>query len=68
MPDITMCGSITCPLRYNCYRSQCSGTQPKEFRQSYFIQAPYDADKQDCAMYLSVAEVEWDGYDPDEDN
>lgn len=50
MPDITMCNGINsdtkieCPLRENCYRFTA---KPNEFRQSYFITAPFEEDKCD---------------------
>jgi hypothetical protein len=36
MPDITMCGDVTCPLRDTCYRNPASGTVPDPYRQSFF--------------------------------
>ena len=56
MPDITMCGSISCPMRYVCYRNQCSGTQPKEFRQAYFVFDPWDAAAHKCDYLVDISE------------
>lgn len=52
MPDITMCPSIECPFRKRCYRSECSGTVPSKFRQSYFLYVPYDEETGSCEYYL----------------
>ena len=44
MPDISMCSGSDkntkepCPLRWNCYRFTAI---PSEFRQSYFVEAPF---------------------------
>jgi hypothetical protein len=44
MPDITMCSGYDkvtkepCPLQGNCYRFLAA---PSEFRQSYFVEAPF---------------------------
>lgn len=43
MPDITMCRAerddkLICPMREKCYRFTA---KPNEFRQSYFIHAPW---------------------------
>ena len=35
MPDITMCSNYKCPIRWHCYRSASSGTEPSDRRQSY---------------------------------
>ncbi len=40
MPDITMCDDKTCPLAPKCYRNPASGTQPNEYRQSWFVESP----------------------------
>jgi hypothetical protein len=37
MPDITMCGSETCPLKTKCYRNPASGTEPRGWRQLWFF-------------------------------
>lgn len=36
MPDISMCASEICPLRFTCYRNPESGTVPSEYWQSWF--------------------------------
>lgn len=47
MPDISMCNGVrisledphyVCPMRDNCYRYMA---EPSEFRQSFFIGAPF---------------------------
>jgi hypothetical protein len=45
MPDITMCKGDDCPLKDKCYRFLAS---PSEYAQSYFVDAPYDKEKQEC--------------------
>ena len=35
MPDISMCPSFDCPIRFTCYRNPASGTEPTERRQSW---------------------------------
>jgi hypothetical protein len=37
MPDIAMCASATCPLKYNCYRFMA---EPNPYRQSYIERDP----------------------------
>lgn len=37
MPDISMCPSVDCPSRSNCYRHTDSGTKPNEYRQTYTV-------------------------------
>lgn len=49
MPDITMCGSMNCTVRQTCYRNPHSGTQPSEWRQSWFVQIP--GENQYCLHY-----------------
>jgi len=49
MPDITMCGSVNCTVRQTCYRNPHSGTQPSEWRQSWFAQVP--GENQHCLHY-----------------
>tara|TARA_R110000782_G_scaffold121760_2_gene212846 strand:- start:76 stop:288 length:213 start_codon:yes stop_codon:yes gene_type:complete len=49
MPDISMCGSATCPLAKTCYRNELSGTKPNEFRQSYFYALKEEGE--DCRYY-----------------
>ena len=52
MPDISMCSSTTCPLKSKCYRNPASGTQPSEFRQSWF--ATMEGWGEDCKYYWPV--------------
>jgi len=52
MPDISMCMSSTCPLKRSCYRNPDSGTEPSEFRQSWFIGPA--AEGLDCQYYWPV--------------
>lgn len=51
MPDITMCNGIkcrsVCPLKDTCYRHRAI---PSEFRQAYFMTAPFKINE-----YLSVS-------------
>lgn len=49
MPDITMCDSKTCVVRKTCHRNPESGTNPSEYRQSWFVQPP--GDDADCVSY-----------------
>jgi hypothetical protein len=49
MPDITMCGSETCPLKTMCYRNPASGTRPSEYRQAWFLNIDKEGD--DCKHY-----------------
>ena len=55
MPDITMCGSDSCPYRETCYRNEESGTKPSEFRQSFFMNPPYDKETGECEYYWPIA-------------
>ena len=47
--DITMCSGQDCPLRETCYRFTAT---PSEFRQSYFLNIPYNEETKTC-------EYEW---------
>jgi hypothetical protein len=44
MPDITMCGRETCPLKTMCYRNHASGTRPSEFQKSWFMGLPSEGE------------------------
>ena len=46
--DITMCSGKNCPLSTTCYRYTAKAN---EFRQSYFIETPYNKEKQECEHY-----------------
>ena len=48
MPDITMCEGKDCPLKETCYRYTAT---PNEYRQSYFVNPPYDEEKKECTHY-----------------
>lgn len=48
MPDITMCNGNGCPLKDTCWRHTA---KPSEFRQSYFVNPPYDKKEKKCKYY-----------------
>lgn len=48
MADITMCSGKNCPLRGRCYRY---AAKPSEYRQSYFVEPPFDKEKQECEYF-----------------
>ena len=50
MPDISMCASYTCPLKFKCYRNPNSGTKASEYRQAWWIGLAKEGD--DCEYYL----------------
>jgi hypothetical protein len=52
MPDISMCSGEKCPLKENCYRFLAI---PNEFRQSYFMNPPYNHQTNECEYF-------WDNY------
>ena len=43
--DITMCSGQDCPLKETCYRFAAT---PSEFRQSYFLNIPYNKETKTC--------------------
>jgi hypothetical protein len=45
MADITMCKGIECPIKKDCYRFTAI---PNKYRQSAFLNSPYDKDKKEC--------------------
>lgn len=49
MPDIAMCEGFGCPWKEDCYRFTA---KPSEWRQSYFMETPFDADKQECSEFI----------------
>jgi len=57
MPDICMCPGDRCPLRDHCYRHKA---KPSELRQTWFMTAPYDEDRQHCDEYWPI---DRDGHD-----
>jgi hypothetical protein len=48
MPDITMCEGTGCPAKDNCYRHTA---KPSEYRQSYFVNPPYNKQENKCDHY-----------------
>lgn len=48
MPDITMCNGEKCPKKVRCYRFKAI---PSKFRQSFFVEAPYDKKTKACLEY-----------------
>ena len=48
MPDICMCKGNKCPLKEKCYRHTARAT---EYRQAYFVEAPYDHEAGECKHY-----------------
>lgn len=48
MADITMCKGTDCPLNDKCHRHTAV---PNEYRQAYFVTAPYDKEKNECKHY-----------------
>jgi len=53
MPDITKCEDKDCPLKESCYRFTA---KPSEYRQSYFVETPYNKETKECDYY-------WDNKD-----
>ena len=51
MPDITMCKGTNCPKRDSCYRHTA---EANPYRQSYFVDAPYDKENDLCEYYSKV--------------
>ena len=51
MPDISMCTNFGCSLAKTCYRSEESGTQPSQYRQSYL--SPKN-DGANCEYYFPI--------------
>lgn len=50
MSDITKCHGDFCPLKEECYRY----TSPdSKYVQSYFMESPYDNEKQNCEHYYT---------------
>lgn len=54
MPDITMCSGEGCPLKDDCWRHNAT---PNEYRQSFFVTPPYDAESNDC-VYFWVSDLD----------
>ena len=51
MSDITMCKGVDCPLKESCYRYK---TKANPYRQSYFIETPYNKETNACDHYGSI--------------
>jgi hypothetical protein len=45
MADITKCKGEDCPLKEKCYRFTA---KENEYRQAYFINTPYNKQKETC--------------------
>lgn len=43
-----MCEGDGCPLKDNCYRHTAT---PNPYRQSYFLDSPYDSKRRECEHY-----------------
>ena len=63
MPDIAMCEGIGCPMRDACYRYTAT---PSEFRQSYFMDIPYNKESGECEHYWEHADDGGCGHDQNE--
>jgi hypothetical protein len=50
MPDISMCSGDGCPIKERCHRFTAT---PNEYRQSYFVNPPYENGK--CVYYWGDA-------------
>ena len=48
MPDISKCKGTDCPLKESCYRYTAIDS---EYRQSYFMKAPYNKEEDKCNHY-----------------
>ena len=55
MDDITKCTGEGCPLRYDCHRYTA---KDNEFRQSYFVEIPFDKKLNTCE-YIWNDNSEW---------
>ncbi|MNR29141.1 hypothetical protein D3C85_1465090 [compost metagenome] len=59
MADITACSgkdeSFVCPFKEDCYRFTCI---KNPYRQSYFVEIPFDKEKVDCKYYWANSKVE----------
>ena len=51
MPDITMCQGKDCPLKETCYRYTAT---PSEYRQSYFVNPPYNKEENKCDYHMEI--------------
>lgn len=48
MTDIAKCKGGDCPLKETCYRYIAPAD---EYAQSYFVDPPYDKEKEECEYY-----------------
>ena len=55
MPDISMCGSETCPLKAKCYQNPASGTKASEYMQAWFVGLPEEGEN--CNYYWPKGEA-----------
>lgn len=51
MPDIMMCDASRCPASKTCRRNPDSGTEPKEWHQSWWIRGENDPVHPECNHY-----------------
>jgi hypothetical protein len=51
MSDVTKCKGFKCPLKENCYRFKAV---PNEYRQSYYMNPPYNKVKKDCQYIIPI--------------
>ena len=54
MADITMCEGKKCPTKHQCYRHTAF---PNEYRQSYFVEPPYQMDG--CLYFMRMEEHDY---------
>lgn len=52
--DITQCEGKDCPFKETCYRFTA---KPNEYRQSYFIDPPYNVEEKKCNYYWKIYNV-----------
>lgn len=55
MTDITMCQGEDCPIKNDCLRYRAI---PCDYQQSYFLNAPYDAEIDSCDEFIQVQAVD----------
>lgn len=51
MADISMCKGLECPLKESCYRYKAP---VNEYMQSYFVEVPFDFEKNSCEHFWSA--------------
>lgn len=52
MADISMCPANNCPLKDKCYRYRATSSK----YQSWFMETPYDKDKENCNSYWDIGD------------